>query len=414
MDDKTKIALMVLGTATFGVFSYSVWPIFNPILFFALLLFFLYPIRKNLYAGRIISVASFLFLLWFFSAVSGVLTPFIIGFVVAYLTEPIVELLGKRKISRTISAALITLIVVGLLVTAIVLVIPAITEQVTLFVNRLGDFQTILFAQLDEFGKSRVAEILNIDTSVIKERIPQLLAFKSDVTSTLLGSITASVTSGVPALVAAVSMILLTPFMTFYFITYYDNIADTMIQFFSEKNRQSINEYLTLINTVLRQYIRGQLIIAFIELVVYSTAFYFIGVPYPFLLSFISALMSLVPTFGILISILFGVVFSLFAAGSILKTLLLTGITYTVMKLTEDFFLYPKIVGSQVGLNPIVLILSIFLFGHFFGFFGILLAVPISAILVTIVTRKFLTKKSDPPKPDAETPKTTDNSRTNT
>ncbi|MCX8011243.1 MAG: AI-2E family transporter, partial [Ignavibacteria bacterium] len=132
---------------------------------------------------------------------------------------------------------------------------------------------------------------------------------------------------------------------------------------------------------ILGNYFRGAVIVALINGVVVTSLLTIVGVPYSFALGIFSALMSLIPYFGVLISFTIGFIISLFSGLSGLS-LIWIPIIYFGENLLESSIFYPKIVGAQIGLHPILLMLSLFVFSLFFGFIGLLIAVPSTSILV--------------------------------
>jgi predicted PurR-regulated permease PerM len=126
--------------------------------------------------------------------------------------------------------------------------------------------------------------------------------------------------------------------------------------------------------------------VVFILIVFYSLAFSLIKLRYPFLVGIVYGVMSFVPYIGGIIAFLVSVLVAVFGE-NVVQTIALIGVIYAAGHALENFVLAPKIVGDRVKLNPIVLFLAIFLFGYFFGFFGVLLAVPLSAFLVEVLRR---------------------------
>jgi predicted PurR-regulated permease PerM len=156
---------------------------------------------------------------------------------------------------------------------------------------------------------------------------------------------------------------------------------------FPKKFHLSVEDYAVKINEILGSYLRGALIVCIINAVVITTFLSILGVQYSFVLGILSGLFCFIPYFGVLISFSIGFIVALFSDLSSIS-LLFIPLIYFGQNLLESSIFYPKIVGSQIGMHPALLILSLFVFSYFFGLVGMLIAVPAASIILLIVRER--------------------------
>lgn len=391
----TAVFVMALGTLAALIFAYSVSSVLSPLLLFGLTLFVLLPLRDTYYVNRLLWIIAALFLIWFYTTLSAQLLPFILAFVLAYLFEPLMDVLARYRVSRTLSALLITLVGVGSIGLVLGLTVPVIIAQVGGLVGQAQNAREELASLIDNLASLQFLESLGFDTTTLRESISNVVPDVLSNVGQTAGEVVGSLLSSIPALLSTATTIILVPFLSFFFLQEFPSIKQTVKRLIPPSQRNKVQETSVLVGGVVQSYLRGTLINSIILTVIYSVCLYFIGVKYPLLLGFISGIASFVPYVGLIVSVAVTLVVTLF--GDLIgQRIFFVAIMYVAVKIFEDFFLVPNIIGKQVGLNPIVLILSITLFGHFFGLLGIIVAVPISAVLVTLFTRRFL---DEPPLP---------------
>ncbi|MCS7012997.1 MAG: AI-2E family transporter [Chloroherpetonaceae bacterium] len=389
MSDKlTQYFLLTLASLLVIFFAYEVREVLSPLLIFILAVFLLYPISDNFYANRLVWICVILFIAWFAKTLSGLLAPFIIGFVLAYLFEPLIGLFMRlhRRITRSIAALIITLFGVGSVILAVVFITPLITAQLALLSNTLSDLPAQAEALIQDLMQHPLATQIGLNSKDLQDAVVEWLRHRSDDIGSFSANAVSAIASSFPQLLSAIIDIVLIPFLAYYFLSDLPAIKSTIRQLVPPQYRQSAQEYALLGGEIVRQYLRGQLIVVFILIAFYSVAFALIKLRYSFLIGIIYGVMSFVPYIGGIIAFLSSVLVAVFGE-NVAQTILLIAIIYAAGHALENFVLAPKIIGERVKLNPIVLFLAIFLFGYFFGFFGVLLAVPLSAFLVEVLRR---------------------------
>lgn len=392
-DRLTQYFLLALASLLVIFFAYEVREVLSPLLIFILAVFMLYPISENFYANRLIWICVILFVAWFAKTLSGLLAPFIIGFVLAYLFEPLIGLLMRlhARITRSMAALIITLFGVGSVILAVIFITPLITAQLSALASSLSTLPEQAEALVQEILSHPLAVQLGLNSQDIQESVVEWLRTRSDDIGSISANAISAIASSFPQLLSAIIDIVLIPFLAYYFLSDLPGIKETIRQLVPPQYRNMAQDYATLGGDIVRQYLRGQLIVVFILIMFYSVAFSLIKLRYSFLVGIIYGIMSFVPYIGGIIAFLSSVLVAVFGE-NVARTILLIAIIYAAGHALENFVLAPKIIGDRVKLNPIVLFLAIFLFGYFFGFFGVLLAVPLSAFLVAVL-RRYLEKR---------------------
>ncbi|PIO48444.1 MAG: hypothetical protein CMR00_04825 [[Chlorobium] sp. 445] len=368
-DRLTQYFLLALASLLVIFFAYEVREVLSPLLIFILAVFMLYPISENFYANRLIWICVILFVAWFAKTLSGLLAPFIIGFVLAYLFEPLIGLLMRlhARITRSMAALIITLFGVGSVILAVIFITPLITAQLSALASSLSTLPEQAEALVQEILSHPLAVQLGLNSQDIQESVVEWLRTRSDDIGSISANAISAIASSFPQLLSAIIDIVLIPFLAYYFLSDLPGIKETIRQLVPPQYRNMAQDYATLGGDIVRQYLRGQLIVVFILIMFYSVAFSLIKLRYSFLVGIIYGIMSFVPYIGGIIAFLSSVLVAVFGE-NVARTILLIAIIYAAGHALENFVLAPKIIGDRVKLNPIVLFLAIFLFGYFFGF----------------------------------------------
>ncbi len=367
--------------------GYEVHTALSPILIYIIAVFLIQPLRKNPYIDRLFWGLTLMFGIWAFTELSGLLTPFIIALVLAFLFEPLMNMLVNWRIPRLLSALIITFFGVGGIALVIMLLTPEISRQVTAFAELVPFIPEYLQRFVDWIFSFEIFSWLALDVENLKQQIITSINLQLSNMGLLASNFTQTLLKSIPKVVTAITTIILLPFLTFWFLNDFNRFSDTVSETLRQRAPTDIRKYVPMAGEIFNQYIRGQLIVMLIEMTLYSTIFSIIGINYALLLGILSGMALWIPYIGITTAItLTSLVISL--SGNPGEQFLWAGLTYLSIQALEILFMVPKIVGGKVRLNPIVLFLSIFTFGYFFGISGILIAIPASAFLVALIREK--------------------------
>jgi predicted PurR-regulated permease PerM len=375
-----EIIISVIALSLFGILFTSTQLFKSPFIVFGVIIFVLFPFRKSKLIKIILSLSVVIFLLWFFREISQLLVPFIIAFLISYILNPLVEILGKKNLSRTISSIIILLAFISVIVIASIFLIPVIVHQFTEFINNIPSTFTniqnwvnvIFIPWLSSYG---------IPTQDLQSKIVSGLPDKmSEIFKAFIGGL-AGVISTLSIILSQIINIILIPFLTFYILKDFDDIKSLVKNLLPQNKKNRIVKVFHKIDSLLGSYLRGALTVALINGILVSILLTLIGVKYSILLGAIAGLLDLIPYFGLLISLALSTIVALFSGNPGIQVPL-TILTFIGLNLLETSFLAPKIIGSKIGLHPALLILSLLVFSYFFGFFGLIIALPTVSIMI--------------------------------
>ncbi len=375
-----EVIISLTALALFGVL-FTVTELFkSPFIVFAVIIFVLYPFRHSKLILTILYLSILIFSLWILNSISQVLIPFIAAFLISYALNPLVEKLTKRGLSRAIASLLLLLTFVIIIALLIIFLAPQIVAQFTELLKVLPGAINNLGSWLQDTLLPRLAA-MGIPTQDIQTRILGALPSKLEqILDTLLSSLS-SIFNGLSIVLTQLVNLILIPFLTFYILKDYDSLKDTVKTMLPRKNKERLIEYYHKIDDLTGSFIRGSMIAAVIHGVGIFIVLTILGIKYSIFLAALGVLLNLIPYFGLLIEILLSIIAALFSGNPGLQIPLLAAL-YLLQNLAETSYIVPKIVGDRIGLHPALLILSLLVFSYFFGFVGLLIALPVTSIIL--------------------------------
>ncbi|HLX13510.1 MAG TPA: AI-2E family transporter [Bacteroidota bacterium] len=381
----SEIALPVIGVALFFVLVYLLSPILSPFFVTASILFLLYPARALPYVRRMMWLTAGFFLIWVYIDLYTLLIPFIIAFILAYIFDPIVDLLDQKGLSRWLSSLIIVVLIVGLIVFFFILLVPIVLAQLKNLVSSVSTFAQDSW----NFLMGRRFYTLLQNYGIPYERISQIVSQElpgrlEDVLKGVLGNLI-DVVSNISVVIAQVLDFVIIPFVAFYLLWDYPKIVKAVKGVIPAGRKRLIQEYVKTIDEILGDYLRGYLIIMLIQGVIATVVLWILGVNYALLLGIVTAALDLIPYIGLLLPMGLGILAASGSGDPVSPKIIGVIILYVCQHLLESTLLAPGIVGKKIGLHPVVLILSLVVFGHFFGIAGLLMASPTSAVIIRTV-----------------------------
>jgi len=326
------------------------------------------------------ALAAFVFIA-FVWGVSDVLFPFIMGLILAYLLDPLVDWLEQAKLPRWFAAIAVTLMTVLIVVGVLLLLAPLLYNQSLSLAEKLPIFLQELRLVALEFMDQIKEKLTGEQTAVLKEKVND---FAGKDTFTWMAEIISSLWGGGLALVNVVSLLIITPVILFYMLRDWDKIVESTDSLLPSIYANSIRELVKQIDRVLSGFIRGQLMVCLVLGLLYSLGLVLIGLDFGLVIGLATGFLSFIPYFGMLIgfSISLLVAIAQFEAWQPIIYIL---IIFGLGQILEGSIITPKFVGDKVGLHPTWMIFSLMVGGSLFGFLGILIAVPVAATIAVTV-----------------------------
>ncbi|MEO7954068.1 MAG: AI-2E family transporter [Polaromonas sp.] len=314
-----------------------------------------------------------------------VLTPFVVAAVLAYALTPVVnrlDALGRGRMPRVLAVLIVEVLFVLVLLSIALLVVPIfakelplLRDQVPLLAERLNNSLT---PWLGQFG-IKVA----LDVGSIKGFILQYLDTNwADATASVLSSLKL----GGSVALAIVGNLVLIPVALFFLLKDWDRFVAVIIELVPPKLRESFDSFMNEADSVLGQYLRGQLLVMGVLAVYFSVALALAGFDLAVPVGVFTGLAFFIPYLGFGLGLLLAFLAGILQFGNLYGVLVVAGV-YGAGQLVESFFLTPRLVGERIGLHPLVAIFALLAFGQLLGFIGVLIALPASAVLLVAIRR---------------------------
>lgn len=332
----------------------------------------------------LILLAMTVLALWLFR---GILLPFILGMVLAYLLDPVADKLESWKFSRFWASMVILALALAVFITAFLLVVPLALQQAIGLALRLPGYVN----QLQQLASERVPELF---ASLGEERVVQFQNTLAELLNQgigIVGGLLAQVMQSGLTLINALAVMLVTPVVAFYLLLDWDRMSKTFDSMLPRTYATDIRSILDEIDTAMSGVIRGQGTVMITLSVFYGVSLSVAGLNYGIAIGLTTGLLSFVPYVGFLTGFVLsmGVAIVQFWPDGVWIAVIF-GI-FLVGQFIEANVLYPKFVGNSIGVHPVWLMFALFAFGLIFGLIGIVLAMPMIAITGVLV--RFAVKK---------------------
>jgi len=309
------------------------------------------------------------------------LAPFAAAFLLAYMLEPIANRLSAWGSPRALSSILAILVGLSLVVGLVAIGVPVVNHEIRKLQERLPELIATVYAQAYPWLAQTGLPI--DDTEALKQKLLDWLSSRSsDLSTTVWGALQ----SGLGALLALLGWLVLVPVALFFLLKDWAQILSKTLWLVPEKHRENVRETSREIHVTLQGYLQGQLRVMLALSVYYSLGLLIAGFSGWLSIGLISGLLVFIPYAGFALGVLLALVSGLLELGW-MQTLIAVGIIYGLGQLLESFVLTPKLVGDRVGLHPLAVIFALVFFGALFGFFGVLIAVPLAAVIVVLFRR---------------------------
>ncbi len=343
------------------------------------------PTQKSFTAWCLIAVLL-AFVLWL---LAPVLAPFVVAAVLAYALTPVVnwlDALGRGRIPRLLAVLVVELVFVVLLLGVLLLIVPILAKEMPLMREQLpvllDSLNAALKPLLAQWGVHISLDVVNIKAFALK----YLNANFEDA----FGSVVASLKLGGSVAFALIGNAILIPVALFYLLMEWDVFVGQTRDLIPPRLRVTSDSFAEEANAVLGQYLRGQLLVMGILAVYYSVALALFGLDLALPIGIFTGMAIFVPYLGFglgLILATFAGLLEFSATSGVGYTVAMVGLVYGVGQVVESLFLTPRLVGERIGLHPLAVIFALLAFGQLFGFVGVLIALPVSAVLLVAIRR---------------------------
>lgn len=325
-------------------------------------------------------VAAFIFaMLWL---LSDILLPFVAGMAIAYFLDPIADRLERAGMSRTLATSIILGLFFLLAVLGLLILIPVLANQahnlIVALPGLIEQARELMLPYLRRFLPNLVDGGWSDLRDAFGGTAEKAFGFAADVARRLVG--------GGLAVLNLLSLAVITPVVAFYLLRDWDRMVGTVDGWLPRQHAEVIREQVRLIDETLAGFVRGQGTVCMAMGLFYAVGLTLIGLDFGLVIGLVSGLVSFIPYVG-----------AIFGFGASLTVAVIqfwpdyvwigaTAAIFVVGQFLEGNFVSPKLVGERVGLHPVWLMFSLLAFGALFGFVGVLIAVPVAAV-IGVLTR---------------------------
>ncbi|WP_208350731.1 AI-2E family transporter [Pseudaestuariivita rosea] len=327
-----------------------------------------------------LAIALFFALMWF---LGDVMLPFVLGGAIAYCLDPLADRLEEWGASRVLATVIITVFSILIFILTMILLIPTLIAQATDLISVAPQ----AFRDLQSFLTERFPSLLDSDSPARQ----QLLAIGEAIQSRG-GELINTVLTSALGVINIVVLIVLVPVIAFYLLLDWDRMMARLDGLLPRDHAPTIRRLAGEMDEALASFIRGMGTVCLILGTYYALALMTVGLQFGLIVGFIAGLITFIPYVGALVGGALAIGLALFQYWGAVETgtgemqtdwlriSLVAGI-FVIGQIVEGNFLTPKLVGDSVGLHPVWLIFALSVFGTLFGFVGMLIAVPVAAML---------------------------------
>ena len=321
----------------------------------------------------------------------SVLLPFVAGIVLGYLFDPLASKFEKWGLSRAWATVLVFVLVILILVPSAILLFGVIDRQLTVFINATPQYISKLTEHTEPLFLSLKEKIPSLETTNIKEMINNNLASGFQLSGKLLKSLI----SGGFALINLLSLLIITPVVAFYMLRDWDLFVKKADNLLPRHSKKQIRQIFKQIDRALSGFIRGQVSVCIILGAYYSIGLKLVGLELGLLVGFIAGLISFIPYVGSITGFVLSIILALAQFGSTTKVVEVI-VVFLVGQFMEGNFLTPKLVGDNIGLHPVWVMFALLAGGVLLGFLGLMVAVPLAAVIGVLVRHFLETYQNSP------------------
>lgn len=316
-----------------------------------------------------IGAVVFLLCLWM---MGNVLLPFITGMAIAYFLDPVADRLEAAGLSRSVATTVITLVAVVAVLIMLVVLIPLLVRQTAGFISALPEY----VAQFQTFIQGRFPEAFK-EGSAVLQGLSSVIEFIRSKGGDLANALLASAFT----ILDVVIFMVVAPVVAFYMLLDWDRMIATIDSWIPRDHLETIRDLARQVDGVLAGFVRGQMTVCSILGAFYAVALMLVGLQFGVVVGLIAGLLTFIPYVGSIIGGVLSIGLALFQFWDEPVWIVAVLIIFVIGQMLEGNFLTPKLVGRSVGLHPVWLMFALSAFGSFMGFTGMLIAVPVVAML---------------------------------
>jgi len=311
-----------------------------------------------------------------------IFTPFLFAFILAYILRPLVLRLQNLGLGKTLASSIGILFGLGVFLIILLLLINLLRYEIPLIKAQLPIWLQSLQTWL---GPKLLSLNIEIDWLALRDAITQKLTahFSANANQILSTSFETILASGSSVLGGLVNIVLIL-FVLFYLLIDWQHFFELLKQLLPIRYQDTALRLALETDLLLSQYLRGQMLVILIMAVFYSAGLSLTGMHGALGLGVFTALVIVIPYIGIALGLILAVLSVVLQFG-LGPELVIVLVVFGIGQVLEGFFLTPRLVGERIGLHPVAVLFALLIFAKLFGFFGVLLALPASAVVLVLI-----------------------------
>ena len=330
--------------------------------------------------GAIFWIFLALVLIVFLGLVRTILLPFGVAMAVAYFFDPLANRLQRAGLPRWLSALLVLAVFIAIFVGAAFIVVPIIEKQlgqlITLVPKWFSELKTSTLPKVNQYlehlGISQQGDLADTASSYTTQALSGA------------GAVLASVWTGGLALLDLVSLMLVTPVVAFYLLRDWNFVVRDLDGLLPRSHLDTLRRLFHEIDRTLSGFIRGQALVCLIQMVYYATVLSIAGLDFGVLVGITAGILTFIPYLGATIGLITALFIAISEWHDTVHVLIVLGL-FAFGQILEANVITPRLVGDRIGLHPVWVIFAVLAGGAMFGFPGILLGVPVAAVVGVLV-----------------------------
>ncbi|WP_312422982.1 AI-2E family transporter [Anaerospora hongkongensis] len=321
-------------------------------------------------------------IVWLLSKVTSIYLPVILALILSFLLNSVVDLLvrlparwGRRQMPRSIAVLLSFVVAVfAIVIVALFIVFPFIQEFDKFVIDLPGLVRRIQFLIVVIEQQATAMELPDNVRDLLNQGVANMASFSVEMAKRILNAVFGFASQAVELVVV--------PVLTYYLLKDWRSLQLGFINAFSPQYRQQLQNVTSEMGNVISGYIRGQIVISIIMGVLVFSGMYLLGVDYPLVLGLLATLTETIPIIGPVIGAIPAILLAYIISPALAVKVI---VFYILIQQIENHLIVPNIMGHTIDLHPIVVVISLLIGGHIYGVAGMMLAVPVTALLRVVI-----------------------------
>lgn len=331
--------------------------------------------KKRPWMPWLMGALLLVFLVTFSSLLGPILSPFIIAAVLAYILNPLVVKLQKRRMKRGLAALVVMSGAFLVLIALLLVIVPMLIEQVNSVIARIPALVDFVQQKLLPWVNERVGKNITVNTETVGA---WLRANVSTIQAHLQRLMPMLMQQGTSLAVWIGNLVIL-PLLLYYFLRDWNRWAEGLRTMVPRRYLDTYNRISGSLDRVLGEFLRGQLLVMIVMGLIYGIGLMLVGLDSGFAIGMVAGILVFIPYLGAFTGLLLATLAAVLQFDGWTGLLLVWGV-FGIGQLLESFFITPQIVGERIGLSPFWVIFALLAFGQLMGFVGMLVGLPLAAV----------------------------------